>query len=92
MFWDYFAACVSSMVVEGSFPLTAFAVLATKASDKAPKCVARVMAHCAKLSSTGRVSELWTQAGLNWSSLGLEESAVTEFVMAEVWHSCFLSL
>lgn len=88
LFWDYFAACVSPMVVEGSLTLTAFAGLATKASDKAPKCVARVMAHCAKMSSVGRASDLWSQAGLCWTSLGLEESTVTEFVKAEVWYLC----
>ena len=84
MFWDYFAACVSPMVVEGSFSLSTFAELANKATTKAPKCVARVMVHCAKQSSTERATELWTRADLRWTSLGLEESAVTEFVNAEV--------
>ena len=85
LFWDYFAECVCMMVAEASFPLSSLAPLAVKSCElKAPRCVAKVIAHCAKLTSPERASKLWAQSGLSWTELGVDDSNIVEFLETEV--------
>ena len=85
LFWDYFAECVCMMVAEASFPLSSLAPLAVKGCElKAPRCVAKVIAHCAKLTSPERASKLWAQSGLSWTELGVDDSNIVEFLETEV--------
>ena len=85
LFWDYFAVCVFEMVEKSSYSLDILARTVMKACDKAPKCVAKVLACCAKQSSPDDTSKLWVQSGLTWATLGLQDStAVEDLLESEV--------
>ena len=90
LFWDYFAECVCMMVAEASFSLSSLAPLAVKCCVlKAPRCVAKVITHCAKLTSPEKASELFAQSGLSWTELGVSDSNVAKFLETEVQtHLC----
>ena len=85
LFWDYFAECACMMVAESSFPLSSLAPLAIKGCAlKAPRCVAKVITHCAKLTSPEMASKLWAQSGLSWAELGVDDSNIAKFLETEV--------
>lgn len=83
-FWEYFAAIVSPMIHSGSFQLSSLAGLSRKACGDSHKCVAGVLAMCAKLTTTEAAGALWTQSGLTWTGLGLDEAEVSEFLDRQV--------
>ena len=78
MFWNYFAVCVCEMVMKQSYSLNILAKTVTKACDKAPKCVTKVLACCAEQSSPDDTCKLWSQSGVTWATLGLNDSSAIE--------------
>ena len=84
--WAYLGEILAPSVLQSSLPLPSLTSAPSSLTEagKMAVLVANTLHQCTALGSESDTADLWSQSGLQWSSLGVKSEDVEEFLSRQV--------